>query len=205
MTLDITYGNVTQEQADRLGQASVMPVDASISDKAVAYHQSGDTEPWVSRLVGDLVVATGARTVLETGTFTGATSAYLYDALQRLGRGELYLCELDEVRADATKTRLRLEQQDDLVVVHSLIGDVLPILAACPRMFDLAFVDDDHTKVHVHRELMALIPKMNKGGVILLHDVWGSCDLQSVVRSFGGYSLNLPRLGPAGGLGIIQV
>jgi hypothetical protein len=52
---------------------------------------------------------------------------------------------------------------------------------------------------------MALIPKMNPGGLILLHDVYGVCDLQEVVKKFGGYSIKLPRLGPAGGLGVIQV
>jgi hypothetical protein len=35
--------------------------------------------------------------------------------------------------------------------------------------------------------------------------VFGVCDLQDVVGKFGGYSIDLPRLGPAGGLGVIQV
>jgi predicted O-methyltransferase YrrM len=83
--------------------------------------------------------------------------------------------------------------------------DVLSFLLQTSEKYDLAWVDDDHTKPHVTRELMALIPKMNPGGLILLHDVFGSTDLQEVVRHFGGYSIKLPRLGPAGGLGVIQV
>jgi hypothetical protein len=203
--LDITFGNVTQEQADRLGQASIMPVDAAIQDKAVAYHQPGDTEPWISRLVGDFVVASGARTVLETGGFKGATSVYLYDALIRLGAGTLAVCEIDPNRAEAIHDRMIGTPSPSSVHFCVFTGDVLNFLSTTTARFDLAFIDDDHTKVHVTRELMLLIPKMNPGGLILLHDVYGSCDLKTVVRSFGGYSLNLPRLGPAGGLGIIQV
>jgi hypothetical protein len=201
--LDITYGNVTQEQADRLGQASILDVNEGINCEATYQHQPGDTEPWISRLVGDFVVATGARTVLETGGFRGSTSVYLLDALTRLGAGgDLTVCEIDLKRAVEIEGRLRSIQS---VIPYAVLGiDVLDFLRTTTDRFDLAWVDDDHTKGHVTRELMLLMPKMNKGGLILLHDVYGSCDLKTVVQQFGGYSLNLPRLGPAGGLGLIQ-
>jgi predicted O-methyltransferase YrrM len=201
MSLDTTYGNVTQNEADRLGHASVIPVDASIAGVACDRHQSGDTEPWISRLVGDLIVASGARTVLETGCFEGATSAYIKDALERLGGGEFYICEIDPERRAKTQERLH---HPGSTVRMEFRDDALRFLRETDVGFDLAWVDDDHTKPHVTKELMFLMPKMNPGGLILLHDVWGVCDLQSVVREFGGYSLDLPRLGPAGGLGIIQ-
>lgn len=201
--LDITWGNMTQAEADRLGQASILPVDASIAGDACAGHQSGDTEPWISRLVGDFVVATGARTVLETGCFTGATTVYIADALRRLGGGKLAGCEIDPTRAEAVRFRLP-EQGEDGVHWHIHAGDVLSYLLQTDTKYDLAWVDDDHTKPHVTKELMLLMPRMNQGGLILLHDVYGVCDLQEVVRKFGGYSIKLPRLGPAGGLGVIQ-
>lgn len=204
MAFDITFGNMSQEEADRLGAASIQPVDPAIGDKAVAYHQAGDTEPWISRLVGDFVVATGARTVLETGCFTGATTAYLADALDRLGGGKLAGCEIDPKRAEVVRAKLAPYRNTD-VNWHIHTGDILAYLQAIPATFDLAWVDDNHEKAHVTRELMLLMPKMNPGGLILLHDVYGICDLQAVVRQFGGYSLKLPRLGPAGGLGVIQV
>ena len=203
MALDVTFGSLTQEEADRLGQASVMPVDAGIASLAVSDHVPGATEPWVSRLVGDFVVATGARTVLETGCFTGATSVYIQDALYRLGGGTYWLCDIDPQRLKATERRL--EQHPFRLVSLYFRGDVMRVLQSpdTPR-FDLAFVDDEHTKPHVTKELMLLIPRMNPGGLILLHDVYGVTDLQEVVRQFGGYSIKLPRLGPAGGLGCIQ-
>ena len=54
-------------------------------------------------------------------------------------------------------------------------------------------------------EIEALLPKMKAGGLICGHDVFGVCDLQEVFKQFGGYSLALPMLGPAGGLGLLQV
>jgi predicted O-methyltransferase YrrM len=202
--LDPTFGNMTQAEADRLGAASVMPVDAVFAGAAMSDHQPGDTEPWVSRLVGDFVVATGARTVLETGGFRGSTSVYILDALRRLGGGHLTVCEIDPKRAGALAARLDMASTPGTTAVVQAI-DVLSFLLQTSEKYDLAWVDDDHTKPHVTRELMALIPKMNPGGLILLHDVFGSTDLQEVVRHFGGYSIKLPRLGPAGGLGVIQV
>jgi predicted O-methyltransferase YrrM len=207
VALDIEYGSVTQEEADRLGQASVMPVDANVAAHAVDKHQPGDTEPWISRLVGDLIVARGARTVLETGCFTGATSMYIVDALHRLGGGEFIGCEIDAGRHQVLLGRLpEWRQRCPRVSIDFPNIDALQWVRGAPdRHYDIAFVDDCHEKPHVTKELTLLYPKMNEGGLILLHDVFGVCDLQSVVQQFGGYSIDLPRLGPAGGLGIIQV
>ena len=205
MTLDIEYGNVGQIEADRLGEASVMPVDANVAAHAVQQHRPGDTEPWISRLVGDFIVAKGARTVLETGCFTGATSAYIYDALRRLGGGVYYGVEIDEARRCMVRDRLAPLYADDGVKAYLINSDVLHYLRTTMDRFDVAFVDDNHEKPHVSEELRLLYPKMNKGGLILLHDVFGVCDLRTVVREYGGYSIDLPRLGPAGGLGVIQV
>jgi hypothetical protein len=194
--LDVTYGNITQEEATRLDKACYAPDSVP--------HEPGCTEPWISQLVGDFVIARGARTVLETGCFKGATSMYLFDALHRLGSGVLHLCELDPERMKATAPRLRPLSPHDSIHIRLHQGDVLEYLRDTPDRFDLAWVDDNHEKPHVTKELMLLIPKMNSGGLILLHDVYGVCDLKTVVQQFGGYSLDLPRLGPAGGLGIIQ-
>ncbi len=70
---------------------------------------------------------------------------------------------------------------------------------------DFAFVDDDHDKTHVRAELDGLWLKMRPGGLICGHDVHGSCDLRTEFEALGGIALDLPRLGPAGGLGILQV
>jgi hypothetical protein len=82
----------------------------------------------------------------------------------------------------------------------------MQVIAAAPdKYWDLCWLDDDHQEFHVRSELTALWPKMKPGGLIVGHDVWGSVNLQKVFKHFNGIALDLPRLGPAGGIGIIQV
>lgn len=212
MALDVSLGNIDLFEAGRLALAAGWVDDVG--------HEPGSTEPWVSRLVADFVIARGARTVLETGCFKGATSAWIYRALAQLGGGRFFYCDIEPDRQEATRNRLLALRRDGDGVTTLPLADVIAYLSqagGAPRTwqgrpvvtvephFDVAFVDDDHTKAHVTKELTLLYPRMNPGGLILLHDVFGVCDLQTVVRQFGGYSIDLPRMGPAGGLGIIQV
>ena len=199
MALDTQHGNITVEEAQRLSDAA-----GSVDDVP---HEPGSTEPWVSRLVADFIIARGAHSVLETGCFKGATSAFIVNALVRLDTfAHFSVCDIDPARIKITADRITdlLPDEGNKVSVGLNPGNVLEYLARVDNRFDLAFVDDEHTKEHVTKELVLLIPKMNKGGLILLHDVFGVCDLQEVVAKFGGYSIDLPRMGPAGGLGIIQ-
>jgi predicted O-methyltransferase YrrM len=130
---------------------------------------------------------------------------WIYDALRRLGGGRFIGCEIEAERATATVQRLNATSPVPDGVSIEIVGDVLHYLRTTDDRLDLAWVDDCHEKPHVTKELTLLYPKINKGGLILLHDVHGSCDLRTVVQQFGGYSIDLPRMGPAGGLGLIQV
>lgn len=204
MNLDIALGNIPGEEADRLGGAAITPFSKAVID-VTHEHAAGTAEPWISRLVHTFILASGAKSVLETGSFLGGTSTWIVDALTILGGGRFTMCEIDAERRAATVLRLRHAFGGKSDVTIGVEGDVIEFLRTTQQRFDLAWVDDDHTKQHVRAELHLLYPKMNPGGIILGHDVWGSCDLQEVFRQFGGYALDLPRLGAAGGLGIIQI
>lgn len=173
----------------------------------VEAYQSGCAEPWISNLVTSLLIASNRRTVLETGGFTGQTSAWLALALARMGGGSLTVAELEPDRIRAVNARLHGlgDALPDSVSWRVAEGDVLQFLPTLENeSIGFAWVDDCHEKPHVAREIELLYPKMERGGIITFHDVYGSCDLQEVVRSFGGYAVNLPRFGPAGGIGILQ-
>jgi predicted O-methyltransferase YrrM len=168
-------------------------------------YEPGVTEPWIQQVVAGLLLASGASTVLETGGFRGITSAWLALTLERMGGGSLYVADIDLQRANDIGDRLRsLSIPNVQATVHAV--DVMRWIPQFnDQTFDLVWLDDDHQDHHVRSEITALWPKMKPGGLIVGHDVWGSCNLQRVFKHFGGYAIDLPRLGPAGGIGIIQI
>ena len=193
---DTEYGTIPEGVASQMAAAANVTVDGP--------YVAGVTEPWITELVGALCKAVGAHTVLETGSFLGHTTAHLATCLQRRGGGRLIACEIDPVRAKGVHERLAGLAIPD--VVHTVYAqDVLQVIAGLPDgSLDFAFVDDDHQATHVAVEIDALLPKLRKGGLLTFHDVYGSCDLKRVVNAYGGYSLDFPRNGPAGGLGVLQ-
>lgn len=197
--IDVTYGNIGQAQADR------MVAGADLARRR-PYYDAGATEPYIAELLCSLLKATGVPHALETGSFLGTTAIELAHALDRMGGGSLTICELDPERAAAIHDALEVERAVLPVEITVLAQDAIQVIDRLPAgRLGLAFVDDDHTAAHVAEELVALIPKMAPGGIIAFHDVFGVCDLQRVVRSYGGFALDFPRCGPAGGLGLLQV
>jgi SAM-dependent methyltransferase len=168
-------------------------------------YESGCAEPWTSQLVTSLLIASNQRTVLEVGGFTGQTSAWLAMALERLGGGELTVVDIEADRCELITKRLSglyLKRATTKVVE----SDILAYIPTLPnKSVGFCWVDGNHEHLHVAQEIAGLWPKMKPGGFIVGHDVFGSTNLQVEFKRFGGYCLDLPRLGPAGGLGVIQI
>lgn len=171
---------------------------------ATAY-ESGCAEPWTSQAVASLLIASNKRTVFEGGAFMGQTSAWLAMALERMGGGHLITVDIDAERLGHAQERLAGLGLTTVVTsaVHADVLQYIPTLA--DQSIGFAWIDDNHEKHHVDQEIRLLWGKMEKGGIICGHDVIGSCDLQTVFKKYGGIALNFPRLGQAGGLGIISI
>lgn len=167
-------------------------------------YESGCAEPWTTQVVTSLLIASNERNVMETGCFTGQTSAWLAMALERLGGGTLTTVDIDPERT--AKCTERLAGLGLTCVTHRAVTqDVLQFLPTVPdHSIGFVWVDDNHEKPHVEVETRMIWEKLKPGGLALFHDVWGSCDLQTVVKKWGGIALDLPRLGAAGGIGILQ-
>ncbi len=147
-------------------------------------------------------------TVLECGGYLGSTSAKLAAALQRQGGGTLIIAEWDpEAPERADKVQAALEAVDCKDVSWVVRReDACSVIRSLPdESISFGFLDDDHSHGHVDEELRLLIPKMQIGGIITGHDCFGSCDLQQEFVRYGGYALDYPRLGAAGGIGLIQI
>lgn len=192
------------EEFTIMAERAAFPVPSLREEWRLGNYFSGSTEPWNVEILAALLKASNANTVLECGGYLGMTSAWLALTLQQMGGGTLHVAEYEAERAAACDKRLSELPIKDVEwrVWHD---DVFNVIAALPdASVDFAWVDDNHEHEHVDKELNALFPKMRSKGLIVGHDVIGSTDLQQEFRRYGGIALDLPRLGLAGGLGIIQ-
>jgi len=173
------------------------------------FYKTGATEPWIAQILYSLIVAKQEPiTVLETGGYVGTTSAWLAKAALEVG-GRIIVAELDHQRAMKIGLRLRdygYWDGESGPVTIAVGYDALDVIdEQSDGSLGFAWVDDDHDKGHVAYEIAALMPKMAPGGLICMHDVFGSTDLAGLCKQFGGLALDFPRIGPGGGLGLIQV
>lgn len=177
-------------------------------DSLIDSHEDGCTEPWIAEIVTAILKGIGGQpAVLETGGFRGTTSAWIALAIADMGGGRLWVAEIDSSRQLGIVDRLAALPLGNVQWTVAPVDVLLLIASMKDESLDLAFVDDDHSKLHVEQEIVALWPKMKKGGIICFHDVSsdGVCQLGPLIKKYGGIALDLPRLGPDGGLGIIQI
>ena len=168
-------------------------------------YPTGVTEPWTQQVVADLLVASGQSVVLELGTYLGFTTLWLALALDAAERdSRLLTVELDRSRCNAAYARLAPIPLKHVNVTFAQDEACHAINALPDASVGFAWVDDDHSPAHVDEELTLLRPKMREGGLITMHDVSGPLGLDAVCRAHGGHVLHFPRLGAAGGLGVIQ-
>lgn len=173
---------------------------------ALGNYLTGCTEPWNVEILAALLKASNAKTVLECGGYLGTTSAWLALTLQHMGGGTLHVVEHEAERAAACDKRLS-ELPIDKVTWRVWHDDVFNVIAQLPdESVDFAWVDDSHEHEHVAKELDALMRKISSKGLICGHDVHGSCNLREEFSRYpNSISLDFPKLGLAGGIGIIQV
>jgi predicted O-methyltransferase YrrM len=195
---------IDNEQYQRMARAVMWPDQHLLDECARGTYFDGCTEPWIVEIVAALMKACDAKVVFEGGGYIGTTSAWLATQLGRMGGGKLIIAELEAERAEATNWRLSNTDAPN-VEWHVVHDDVFNVIAAQPDdSIDFAWIDDCHEHKHVDAELTALTPKMKRGGIITGHDVHGSCALWMEFEKHGGYALELPRWGAAGGIGILQ-
>ena len=202
----VTFLSPLPEAFQAMGRTAAFPLPSLREEWDMGSYLTGCTEPWNVEVLAALLKASLARTVLECGGYMGMTSAWLATTMQQIGGGTLHVAELEADRALMCDKRLSEIPIPD-VTWRVWQDDVFNVIAAQPDgSVDFAWVDDNHEQDHVDRELAALIPKMRTpNGIITGHDVVGTCNLGPIFEKHGGYWLDTPRLGPAGGIGILQV
>jgi caffeoyl-CoA O-methyltransferase len=117
------------------------------------------------RLLALLVAVSGARRILEVGTFTGYSAIAMAEALPADGR----ITTLELSPEHAAKAREHLEAAGVAGRVDIITGPALDSLARLEGPFDLAFIDADKETYPDYLE--AVLTLVRPGGLIIADNV----------------------------------
>lgn len=103
--------------------------------------------------------------ILEIGTYTGYSALCLCEGMQE--NGILHTIDIKEELVDFQRKHFDKSPWGKQIVQH--LGEALDIIPTLDTKFDLVFIDADKENYINYFEL--IIPKMNKGGIILSDNV----------------------------------
>ena len=103
--------------------------------------------------------------ILEIGTYTGYSALCLCEGMQE--NGILHTIDIKEELVDFQRKHFDKSPWGKQIVQH--LGEALDIIPTLELKFDLVFIDADKENYINYFEL--IVPKMNKGGIILSDNV----------------------------------
>ena len=122
-------------------------------------------EPVVGRFLAMLVQLTGARRVLEIGTYTGYSALCVAEALPEGGR--IVTCEVDPDHARMAAEHIAGTPFRDRIEIR--LGRGLKTVAGLEGPFDLVHIDAERTGYVAY--LDAVLPKLAPGGFVVANSV----------------------------------
>ena len=116
--------------------------------------------------------------ILEIGTFTGYAALCLCEGMQE--NGQLQTIDIKEELVDFQRKYFDKSPWGNKIVQH--LGEAIAIIPTLDMKFDLVFIDADKENYINYFEL--ILPKMNKGGVILSDNVlWSGKILEPLQKN----------------------
>ncbi len=103
--------------------------------------------------------------ILEIGTYTGYSALCLCEGMQE--NGLLHTIDIKEELVDFQRKHFDKSPWGNQIVQH--LGEAIDIIPTIDLKFDLVFIDADKENYIHYFEL--IVPKMNKGGIILSDNV----------------------------------
>ncbi|NIT61558.1 MAG: O-methyltransferase [Aliifodinibius sp.] len=122
----------------------------------------------VGRLLQLLVKISGARRVLEVGTFTGFSALTMAEALPE--DGELFTCEYNERYENIARTFF--DKSEVGAKITLLMGKALETIPTISGSFDFVFLDAD--KINYPRYYEMILPRLKQGGMMVVDNVFWS-------------------------------
>lgn len=103
--------------------------------------------------------------ILEIGTYTGYSALCLCEGMQE--NGSLHTIDIKEELVDFQRKHFDKSPWGKQIIQH--LGEATTIIPTLDMKFDLVFIDADKENYSNYFEL--IVPKMNKGGIILSDNV----------------------------------
>ena len=158
---------IVQPQVEEYAEAHTSP-DGELFERLAEETRAKTTAPqmMVGRIEGQflafLVRLSGARRILELGTFTGYSSISMAAALPPDGR--IVTCDVDAEATEIARRYMDESGQGDKIDIR--LGPALETLESLEGPFDLVFIDADKENYVNYYE--ATLPKLAEGGLMVV-------------------------------------
>ena len=158
---------LVDEQLEEYAERHSTPPDPLLAElaeetKATMASPQMLTGPVEGRFLELLVAASGARRVLEIGTFTGFASLSMARALPPDGR--IDTLDIEPRHAEVAQRYFDRSPDGDKITLH--LGPALETIDGLEGEFDLVFIDADKENYDAYFE--AVLPRLSERGLIAI-------------------------------------
>ncbi|MDP9307422.1 MAG: class I SAM-dependent methyltransferase [Actinomycetota bacterium] len=157
--------DIVPEPIERYAEEHTTPPEALLAELAQETRETLESPQMLTgtvegRFLELLVYASGARRVLELGTYSGYSSLSMAAGLATGGR--IDTCELDENRAAVARRYIERSPYADRIQIH--LGPALETIGRLEGDLDFVFIDADKPNYVNYYE--AVLPRLSERGVI---------------------------------------
>lgn len=161
----------SQNEPELLAQLNKETYQKILLPRMLSGHFQGRFLSMLSKLIRP-------NTILEIGTYTGYASLCLCEGLQE--NGQLHTIDIKEELVDFQRKYFDKSPWGNQIFQH--LGEAISIIPTLDLKFDLVFIDADKENYINYFEM--IVPRMNKGGVILSDNVlWSGKVLEPLQKN----------------------
>ncbi|WP_026711970.1 O-methyltransferase [Flavobacterium filum] len=148
----------SQAEPELLAQLNKETYQKVLLPRMLSGHFQGRVLSMLSKLIRPT-------SILEIGTYTGYATLCLCEGMQE--NGIVHTIDIKEELVDFQRKYFDKSPWGSQIVQH--LGEAIDIIPTIETKFDLVFIDADKENYLNYYEL--IVPKMNKGGIILSDNV----------------------------------
>ncbi|MDP2160092.1 MAG: O-methyltransferase [Flavobacterium sp.] len=148
----------SQDEPELLAQLNKETYQKILLPRMLSGHFQGRVLSMLSKLIRPT-------SILEIGTYTGYATLCLCEGMQE--NGIVHTIDIKEELVDFQRKYFDKSPWGNQIVQH--LGEAVDIIPTLETKFDLVFIDADKENYLNYYEL--IVPKMNKGGIILSDNV----------------------------------